>query len=74
MELTLKISEDSTKAFFSGIVLRWCLSVCFLRQKALPCSAAVNFTFLLRARRCRCITLTKAYASPQVLVAKPSNV
>lgn len=55
MVLTLKISEDSTKAFFSGIVLRWCLLVCFLREKALAGCAAVGFLFLHRTRRCRCV-------------------
>lgn len=74
MELTFEISEDSSKAFFGGIVPHWCLSGFFiLRQKALPCCAAVGFPFLLRARRCRCVTL-KPCAFPQVFVVKPSLV
>lgn len=70
----LKYPRTPPRHFFSGVVLRWCRSVCFLRQKALPCSAAVGFPFLLRARRCRSVTLTKACASPQVFVAKPSQM
>jgi len=68
VELALKISEDSIEAFFSGGVLLQCLSVsgvmvCFLGQKAPPRCVPVGFPFLLTARRCRCVILTKACAS-----------
>lgn len=71
MELTLKISKDSLEVFYCAIVQHCCLLVpskmiCLLKERAPQ-------PFLLISGSLRCIILTKACASLQVLVINLSE-